>query len=1459
VSAPGREDLGGSKVSPKEAAAAVANAERHLLGTLRVRSNLLRRLRATLDDVCTPADLRNVGLDSDGAPEALVAIAEFVLLPLILILQKGVESNPSIFPDIRPPPQSHASLAQERSLHYIRRTAQLRCVEDAAVALATYIKAISGKRGLLDSAIVIRCLVACTMSLSSVEAAFTGNEKVGSGQADGPGDEKKCSSAAGNSSNSNDRDSLTKADGGSLDAGDECRLALLRCISVLFGLAQPLLTEGKDVPANGHIGASGSALSQRIADHMDGALLIRIIGGCMTVLENLVAEAKVRDVSRCNLTLGLATLDSLQEIIDAVPDADIWRKVLPGAFAGLFKLAITSSRVQAAGALSSSKLGAKAIRTISFVLGVSLSSLSRPVGATEDSAEDLPSTESSGSASAMASAAAQLLAAATRAGATTASTSSPSVDNDDTSSPLKRSTTLSPFLEEVNVRLPVPLKALLGVCTVHRSASIKRAGICLCTALLVDTRDVWSSKKAPAMGENSEGGGDDKRINANEVDLERAALECCLSLLGDNDPKVASEATGAIKSYRKMHSGQSWKETTGTKIVPRLLDLTQGLPTLARSGRDSELRCQIRLVAGYLMVSLNLDQGDDETNSRSQSKEERKQRSEIASALACESVSSIIRMSLTELFRLDYNTVSVSPQMPSKILIDQGSSSSVFYLTGVNRFRYLRHESSVASAMEMLRFLGMALGAKRGALFVDGCIAELCDAARGMSRNGKAQICWLDQWAGLVVLSKEILASAFVSGENVIPPSNDARQTLKQCTDKKSLEILQSLVSSILPVVTRPPLWTLPTTVQIAEDESRVHGTYRNEVTLRSYLTSPRGLDAAILEDQRPVDAAAIDSETSASAFCGNAILIGLLMELIGTISVLLGESIRPFLPTILYPVLENTSAVHHHHVQQAALLTLEQLSQADGCATVTSFISKHFDYLVDSVTAKLRRPGGVTKASVPYVNQDLFHSGVVELLFRSLAKEAEDNALHGIDDPRDASHISLLADLLDNILVAYDDSIAEGSKDMRSRAALGLLNMFEAALAFLSTAMAGQYPQRNEDNSSTHANVVEPWVESLAAFKLQCKGPNDENSDDEEGLSAREGFERHHASKEKKTNLADSSSSSLDNQEKSHPLDKARIASAIASANSILSRCCYLLSVHDLKVERASCEVMISAFRFLAPAERAQRAAEKEDESNGYASLMSISNVWPSIVERLKMTSQELRAKDCRSSILNMSESQRDTALVEDEVFVAKLFELVTCMCQISGDFMVSRFEHDVWPIFAQLIGHEVMLREQQQSRERLRLPKNMSATRRAIAGAPGASSLPKRRQRALLALLDCIARCFGSKNLGVGLTGLVSRVGTVILPLLADEGEVGDAAAVAVQALLAVDSDALWRPLLVLSGGHVPPRLLKSTRVGKVSDDRGRSVVLAKANVMDDSTLMKRAKELMQYADDLPEQVIV
>ena len=40
-------------------------------------------------------------------------------------------------------------------------------------------------------------------------------------------------------------------------------------------------------------------------------------------------------------------------------------------------------------------------------------------------------------------------------------------------------------------------------------------------------------------------------------------------------------------------------------IVPRVVELIQGLPSLASRGRESELRAQIGLVGGYLRVALD--------------------------------------------------------------------------------------------------------------------------------------------------------------------------------------------------------------------------------------------------------------------------------------------------------------------------------------------------------------------------------------------------------------------------------------------------------------------------------------------------------------------------------------------------------------------------------------------------------------------------------------------------------------------------------------------------------------------------------------------------------------------------------------------------------------------------------------------------------------------------------------
>jgi hypothetical protein len=69
---------------------------------------------------------------------------------------------------------------------------------------------------------------------------------------------------------------------------------------------------------------------------MDGMLLIRVVGGCMAILQSLKADggrcdtAEIKNASpeynrhrRSNWTLGLAVLDTLQTMLCSVPIKEV--------------------------------------------------------------------------------------------------------------------------------------------------------------------------------------------------------------------------------------------------------------------------------------------------------------------------------------------------------------------------------------------------------------------------------------------------------------------------------------------------------------------------------------------------------------------------------------------------------------------------------------------------------------------------------------------------------------------------------------------------------------------------------------------------------------------------------------------------------------------------------------------------------------------------------------------------------------------------------------------------------------------------------------------------------------------------------------------------------------------------------------------------------------------------------
>ena len=438
-----------------------------------------------------------------GGPEALVAMAEFVLLPLILILQSGVDMRSSGM-QTRPSDQSVGRVgvgpSQLPSLnqYLVLRSAQMRCVEDAAVALERYFDYIGTNSNSLDDAILLRCLVSMTMSLSAVEMALSSN-----------GEEKK------KSADSRDDTNHSTA----LDDGDGCRLAILRTISRVFIFAGQE-TGGSPTCIPDRL--SDSTLSRTIATHMDGVLMIRIVGGCMTILQGLLVaddgghvDDKVKkptDPGRGNWKLGVAVLDTLEIMLCSVPHQEIWRHVLPGAFATLFRVSLKSCRTRASGALLSS--GARAISTIALLLRVSIGMKKLSTEKTGSCFTENIVTISGSTSSAlpMTLAASRLFSAASLAGGTTAAYSD---GRDGSKADVSSKSAESSYLDEVNSRLPGPLTMIIRIGSAHTSAKVRRAIINLVDAVLVDTRTCWSQTTKDA--------------------LFTVALECCLSLLNDSD------------------------------------------------------------------------------------------------------------------------------------------------------------------------------------------------------------------------------------------------------------------------------------------------------------------------------------------------------------------------------------------------------------------------------------------------------------------------------------------------------------------------------------------------------------------------------------------------------------------------------------------------------------------------------------------------------------------------------------------------------------------------------------------------------------------------------------------------------------------------------------------------------------------------------------------------------------
>ncbi|KAL7434733.1 hypothetical protein ACHAXH_005667, partial [Discostella pseudostelligera] len=193
---------------------------------------------------------------------------------------------------------------------------------------------------------------------------------------------------------------------------------------------------------------------------------------------------------------------------------------------------------------------------------------------------------------------------------------------------------------EVNNRLVGPLLVLLSLLPTNRCEDVQISGLYLSQTIMIHVRTIWAESNYKA--------------------LERKALEICLMMMvgdeGDDDNELKRFSYNILHSYKTINYGEGWKKQLSQTIVPTILELMEPLPTFARTGREMQVRHNLRLINGYLLISFRsmLNGGDFDLDWSSSGK---KRKSDIGHAISCTEALKIVKQAFSVLFAPDVDTI----------------------------------------------------------------------------------------------------------------------------------------------------------------------------------------------------------------------------------------------------------------------------------------------------------------------------------------------------------------------------------------------------------------------------------------------------------------------------------------------------------------------------------------------------------------------------------------------------------------------------------------------------------------------------------------------------------------------------------------------------------------------------------------------------------------------------------
>lgn len=216
----------------------------------------------------------------------------------------------------------------------------------------------------------------------------------------------------------------------------------------------------------------------------------------------------------------------------------------------------------------------------------------------------------------------------------------------------------------------------------------------------------------------------------------------------------------------------------------------------------------------------------------------------------------------------------------------------------------------------------------------------------------------------------------------------------------------------------------------------------------------------------------------------------------------------------------------------------------------------------------------------------------------------------------------------------------------------------------------------------------------------------------------------------------------------------------------------------------------------------------------------------WPSLHIRLQKTS---------SSFILSSQSEKYGARKHLASLLTSTFGVVTKLGQINGEMVAGIFQEEIYPIIGKLFSHI--------------LPQIEYST--------GKCAKPSDTNLAVLSsILGCIKIMFLPGEGAIMLASIMPSAGSMILPLLSDDSEIGETAMEIIKLFLAINCDCLWRSLLSISGNALPkkPNIFRTSLSTQLICDTIEAQIEKPS-----SLLRKRATTLVSFVNDLPEQPLL